>query len=366
MDLEQLKNELIMAQIKYHQRLSDYEAKFQQLHCQAEKVQQEQNEKETNLQNVTAEWHDIKARLESTIRSPSERVKLNIGGRYFETKIETLTKHSEGTRTYFKALFSRQWQLEKDPIDESIFIDRNGDSFAYILNYLRTGQLIINDSDSTVRRNLIIEAEFYKIESLVSLLKMNDRKPPNHSLEQRQFYSDTKILSSEHQEHLNRLYGINDQRWQLIYRASRDGFTAEHFHKRCDDYGPTITVIQSLKGFIFGRFTTVPWTSSHQDKSDTHAFLFTLKNPHGIKPTKYPIGEQSVQFAVSHRKTNGPTFGSVNNGGSDIHLQCPFNTDGSRIHFPISYKDTTGKGRKIFTDNPHFSCEDLEVFHLLS
>ncbi len=263
MEIEQLKNEFIMAQTKYHQRVSDYETKFEQSHCQAEKVQQEQNEKETNLLNATAEWRDIKTRLESSVMSPNERVKLNIGGKYFETTIETLTKQSEETTTYFKALFSRQWQLEKDPKDETIFIDRSGDFFAYILNYLRTGQLIIDNSDLTFRRNLTIEAEFYKIESLVNLLKINDTKPQNHSPEQRKFYSNTIILSFEHQEHLNRLYGINNQRWHLIYRASRDGFTAEHFHRRCDGYGPIMTVIRSLNGFIFGGFTTVPWTSSH-------------------------------------------------------------------------------------------------------
>jgi uncharacterized protein (DUF3084 family) len=63
MDLEQSKNELIMAQTKYHQRVSDYETKFEQLHSQAEKVQQEQNEKETNLLNATSEWLDIKTKI---------------------------------------------------------------------------------------------------------------------------------------------------------------------------------------------------------------------------------------------------------------------------------------------------------------
>jgi hypothetical protein len=127
-----------------------------------------------------------------------------------------------------------------------------------------------------------------------------------------------------------------------------------------------MTVIRSLNGFIFGGFTTVPWTSNPQDKSDEHAFLFTLKNPHGIKPTKYPISEQSVQFAVSHRKTNGPTFGSVNNRGSDIHLQGPFNTVTSRIFFPHTYKDTTSKRCLTFTGDSYFSCEDVEIFLLIS
>jgi hypothetical protein len=364
-DLEQLKNELTMAQTKYHQRLSEYEAKFEQLHLQAEKIQQEQDEKETNLLNTTAEWLDIKTKLESSVISPKQKVKLNVGGRYFETTIETLTKHSKGTTSYFKALFSRQWQLEKDPKDESIFIDRDGDLFNYILQYLRTDQLIIDDKDLRLQRNLTIEAEFYKIEILISSVKISNTMPQNHNREQEKLYLDTKILSNEQQKHLNKLYGKNNQRWQLLYRANRDGFTAKLFHKFCDGQGPTMTVIKSQNGFIFGGFTTVPWSSTTTDKADSSAFLFTLKNCCGLQPTKYSILERSVQLAVSHKINNGPTFGSINNGGSDIYLKSPFNADGSRIFFPNTYQDTTGKGRFTFTCDSHFSCDDVEAFLLI-
>ena len=227
MVLEQLRNELTVAQTKYYQRLSDYEAKFEQLHSQTEKVQKEQEEKEANLLNSIAEWREVKTKLESSVILPNQKVKLNVGGRYFETTMETLTKHSEGIASYFKTLFSRQWQLEKDPKDESIFIDRSGDFFHYILQYLRTGQLIIDVNDVTLRRNLTIEAEFYKINNLVSLLKMNNPPPQNPNTEQRQLYPNSRILTPERQEQLNKLYGIENQRWNLIYNASRDGFTAE-------------------------------------------------------------------------------------------------------------------------------------------
>jgi hypothetical protein len=293
-------------------------------------------------------------------------VKLNVGGIYFETTIETLTKQTEDGTTYFKALFSGLWQVKRDPKDESIFIDRDGKYFDCILNYLRTSKLFIDDTDLIFRRKLIVEAEFYNIRSLISLLTINDTKLQKSISEQKEFYSDTRILSVQRQEQLNKLYGNNEQRWKLIYRASQHGFTADQFHKHCDNYGPTITVIRSLTGFIFGGFTAIPWTSIHQDKYDIKAFLFTLKNPHGIQPTKYPIGERSASFAVSHRKTNGPTFGSINNGGSDIYVHCPFNSDGSRTHFPKSYIDITRKGKTTFTDNPHFSCKDVEVFLLIS
>jgi hypothetical protein len=59
---------------------------------------------------------------------------------------------------------------------------------------------------------------------------------------------------------------------------------------------------------------------------------------------------------------SGPTFGSIFNGGSDIFLHSPFNLAGSRIHFPQTYKDTTGKGKLTFTGDSHFLCDDVEIF----
>jgi hypothetical protein len=45
--------------------------------------------------------------------------------------------------------------------------------------------------------------------------------------------------------------GLNDE-WCLLYKGSRDGFNAKDFHRLCDNKGPTITVIRTRQGRIFG------------------------------------------------------------------------------------------------------------------
>jgi len=135
-DIEDLKNELITAQKNYEQRLSEYEIKLEQIH-------QEQNEKETNLLNATSEWFDIKSKLEKSVMLSKEKIKLNVGGEYFQTTIDTLIKANEKTISYFQSLFSQQWELEMDPKDGSIFIDRDGILFGYILQYFRTGLMLM-------------------------------------------------------------------------------------------------------------------------------------------------------------------------------------------------------------------------------
>jgi hypothetical protein len=69
----------------------------------------------------------------------------------------------------------------------------------------------------------------------------------------------------------------------LLFRGSRDGWTAEIIHAKIDNQGPSITIIKTRKGKIFGGFASVPWDMSGIYKEDNNAFLFSvdlaMKNP---------------------------------------------------------------------------------------
>lgn len=281
----------------------------------------------------------------------SSKVILDVGGEKYTTSIDTLTAREQGT--YFTDLFARQWQLERDAKDESLFIDRNGKLFAHVLEYLRTGTVPNQvKSDETLRQNLVIEADFFRLRNFQNLLG----KPT--------FPGTTLLESYEHKQKLNEFYGKADQQWELIYKATRDGFSLEAFHKKCDGKGPTMTIIQSARKFIFGGYTSISWSTNTGPKKDTQAFLFTLTNPHNIAPTKYPINPDKVGNAVYHFHAYGPSFGDnadiqiVNNSNATNQFPRSF------IKFPISYTDTTGKGNKTFTGEQDFTTCDIEVFKL--
>ena len=46
--------------------------------------------------------------------------------------------------------------------------------------------------------------------------------------------------------------------WQLCYRASDDGWGTEDFHSKCDDVGPTVTLVK-CENNIFGGYTDQSW-----------------------------------------------------------------------------------------------------------
>ena len=54
-------------------------------------------------------------------------------------------------------------------------------------------------------------------------------------------------------------FGGKKFKLQVVYRATRDGFDAAKFHSLVDDQGPTLTVILSTNGFLFGGFTSKSW-----------------------------------------------------------------------------------------------------------
>ncbi|UJR18057.1 hypothetical protein I4U23_004957 [Adineta vaga] len=174
------------------------------------------------------------------------------------------------------------------------------------------------------------------------------------------------LLSTDYQKKLNEFYGHPEKKWEIIYKATVDGFDAKDFHRCSDNKGPTITVIQSKgENYLFGGYTEIPWTSDNYYKKDPKAFLFTLRNPHDIKPTKFLI-KSNTMYAICHAKSSGPYFGGVvKNKEHFIDIQIFGNSNKNQDSisaFPSSYIDTTGKGETLFTGEKNFMVEEIEVY----
>lgn len=68
-------------------------------------------------------------------------MKLNVGGRKFETMATTLV--GAGRNSFFEAMSNENWNLHSDGGITENFIDRNPYNFGVLLNLLRTGELYI-------------------------------------------------------------------------------------------------------------------------------------------------------------------------------------------------------------------------------
>ena len=70
---------------------------------------------------------------------------------------------------------------------------------------------------------------------------------------------DTQIVNQQYDAILREWIG-SDNKWKLIYSSSEHEYRAKSFHEYCDDKGPTLIVIKSSGGWIFGGYTTRSWS----------------------------------------------------------------------------------------------------------
>ena len=334
---------------------SDHIKSAEKLCGEATSMHSDLESKLTNAMNVEKEWKEIQVKLVTT--SLKGKVLLDVGGTKYATTIDTLTREKN---TFFTALFSTQWELERDPDDKSIFIDRDGDLFQHILAYLRTNREPVGIlNQESLRQLLIVEAEYYQLHGLFHKLTGPERKEKQRI---DALFPEGTLLRTEHKTKLNEFYGAKDRSWRMIYKASRDGFDSNSFHSKCDNQESTMTVIQSEHGYLFGGFTSNPWKAHLSHDEAKQGFLFTLTNPHNIPPTKYEVKASSGPIYVNAAPkivVGGPTFGT----GPDIQLLSNSNVDGSSsIAFPTTFIDTTGKGASTFTGGANFTTSDIEVY----
>jgi hypothetical protein len=408
----------------------NYTQDFDKLSSTIQLMQIKQDKLERELEQFKKDREDIDKQFEI---NADNRVYLDIGGQRFATTIKTLTQTNS---IFFKRLILDKCNENKNSMDNPIFIDRDGHLFEYILKYLRTGEL--NIDDKIIRKDLLTEAKYYKLQSLeddlnlllrkeesfisVNSLDLTNQSPPcspvpminrtrsspyspttpltnsmsrtspfsqsipvkskphpaqtasswrsNVLIENRlNIFPGSSLLTAEYEDKLMEFIGndIQHQPWRLIYRASEHGFDAADFHRCCDSFAPTVSIIQTDFGNIFGGFTIVPWSSPtlRADQADPMAFLFTLKNTLNIPPMKFPVAKEYQQCAISHNPTCGPNFGSPKNEGSDLCLRNKFNDKTNCIFFPKSYIDPTNQGCLIFAKK-YFACKEVEVFTLMN
>jgi hypothetical protein len=159
--------------------------------------------------------------------------------------------------------------------------------------------------------------------------------------------------------------------FKLLWRGSRDGFSASQFHGRCDGHANTLTVILDTKGNIFGGFAPVEWESgvwngnggaeSNLPKADDSgkSFLFTLKNLHNIAPRRFALIPAEKWRALLC--DSGADLCFCDTGVSD-NCDTPTHSDTS---LGDTYTNDTGLDEEtVFTGSGNFQGTEIEVFEI--
>ncbi|RIA94052.1 hypothetical protein C1645_818605 [Glomus cerebriforme] len=95
-------------------------------------------------------------------------------------------------------------------------------------------------------------------------------------------------------------------KFRLLYRATRDGFSSEAFHEKCDDKGMTISVAKIKDSDqIIGGYNPLEWESKDNYKSTTSSFIFSFKDGKKTAKVSYP---NNKQYAIHNSSEDYEVF----------------------------------------------------------
>ncbi|CAG2250104.1 unnamed protein product [Mytilus edulis] len=113
------------------------------------------------------------------------------------------------------------------------------------------------------------------------------------------------------QKQMNEWLGGN-KRYTLLFKATRDGCDATAFHTKCNNKGPTVTIMYNTNNSVYGGYTSLSWASTGDYVVDGNSFLFRLHQNGIWKPVKMPV--KNTTYSIHDSAGYGPTFG----GGHDL------------------------------------------------
>jgi len=77
-----------------------------------------------------------------------------------------------------------------------------------------------------------------------------------------------------------------DQKWNLIYKGSKDGFKSRDFHSKCNNKPNTLVIIKSSNGNVFGGYTEKSWSNIDSISIGANSDLGIADKPN-LKPVSW-------------------------------------------------------------------------------
>jgi len=155
----------------------------------------------------------------------------------------------------------------------------------------------------------------------------------------------------------------NIKNYELIFKASKDGYKGEDFHKKCDGKVNTLILFLTKNGRRFGGFTDLTWNgdnNNYSNKKEGNSFIFSLDYQEIYLKKKYAYNEIECFYLY------GPCFHDFNYYVYDIDLNGYKNEEKENYS---SYNIYTSKfysynNKYFLTGEKNFSVKDYEVYVL--
>jgi hypothetical protein len=179
------------------------------------------------LHEAEERFAQMSAFMEKNAAVAKTKIVLDVGGKRHATSKATLLSIPN---TYFHALLSSgKWEPDEDGC---YFIDRNPKYFNVILDFLRTHeQPDLRNLPKDAIAKLKKDADYFQVPL--------ELVPP---IESDILNEDAKWLDVLRE-------WFQGKNFELLHRATRDGWAAADFHRNCDNRGQTVVVVRCSNGW---------------------------------------------------------------------------------------------------------------------
>jgi len=202
-----------------------------------------------------------------------------------------------------------------------------------------------------VRRRLQDGGHAVQLWACVSMLKAMDQYRDNHS----RFSVAQGLVHWKEREFLNQyLKPLSKRVGFPIYVASMDGDVSSDFHEKCDGKGPTVVIVETTTGNVFGGYLSVSWKYSGSYTGAPTSFLFQLRP----RFSHFAMRNLDDRHATFHRSDYGPVFG----GGHDLFIGSGALSNSNSYVRGHTYK---ANGNSLNDGTRNFQVKDYVVFQAI-
>ena len=173
----------------------------------------------------------------------------------------------------------------KNPISNKIFELNINETEKDLNSRVNNLETIIAEQNKKI---ISLEERIKKLEDIIN--KYEEKESEKEKEEQLISFSGTEILNKESKKMLLSWLPRKPIKITLLLNSNIDGDSTSTFMDKCNGKYPTLAIIKTTKGNIFGGYTTQLWKQG--EVQDKNAFVFSIdkKKKYNIKEPEHAIG----------------------------------------------------------------------------
>lgn len=219
---------------------------------------------------------------------------------------------------------------------------------------------VCNEVNELKKRVISLEKENCEFKNIIQNLESRLQKLEKDTIFEEEF--DSKIISEKKNikfviDKLQEIFPGKKLKFNLLYRATRDGDQISTFHSKCDYKKQVLVLYHTIKRVKFGGYTDIGFDCSNSWKKDLKSFIFSLDK----KKIYNSIGKDHIGCY----DVIGPSFGC---SGVAIYLYDNIPILSSRDNRHNTNKNIFSfeglNDYEINNGEQYFNLQELEVFQI--